>query len=496
MHTEVKFSDLNLSPALLDTLKEIGYQHPTPIQSQIIPHILAGHDVLGCAQTGTGKTASFTLPMIDILSKGRARARMPRSLVLIPTRELAMQVQKNFETYSQKTGLKQALLIGGSGFTEQEKLLEKGVDVLIATPGRLLDLHQRGKIMLHDIKIFVLDEADRMLDMGFMPDIEQLVKILPKNRQTLLFSATMPDEIRKLAQNLLKTPVEISITAPTSSAITITQYACHVANQAEKRRVLVDLLGSKTLEQQILIFCNTKKEASSVSQAFEQLNLKVGVLHGDLNQDVRTETLKAFTAGTIKILIASDVAARGLDIEAISHVVNYDVPNNRDDYIHRIGRTGRAGQAGDSITFIQPAEIESWNKIISEAKDAILDYRTKLPYQMLSVEKINKSKSRKPAAKTPAPAAPKAPAPAPAPQAPKKPDFPSQAMPAKTPTKAHEPRPKPTPIQREAIVVNEPGFGEFLPQFMAIPLPLPKTKVKGEAPFYGIHEENLTEKKA
>ncbi len=485
MQTELKFSDLNLSQGLQDMLSEIGYQHPTPIQGQIIPHILAGKDVLGCAQTGTGKTASFTLPMIDILSKGRARARMPRSLVLIPTRELAMQVQKNFETYSQKTSLKQALLIGGSGFSEQEKLLEKGVDVLIATPGRLLDLHQRGKIMLHDIKIFVLDEADRMLDMGFMPDIEQLIKILPPKRQTLLFSATMPPEIRKLAQNLLKNPVEITISAVTSSATTITQYACHVSNQTEKRKILVSLLDAKTLEQQVLIFCNTKKEASSVAQAFEKQNMKVGVLHGDLNQDVRTETLKSFTAGDIKILIASDVAARGLDIEAISHVVNYDVPNSRDDYIHRIGRTGRAGQAGDSITFIQPAEIETWNKIISEAKDAILDYRTKLPYQMLSVEKISKSKGR---GKAPAKAKEEtAPVQAPAKKVqPPIPLTPSQMAPHK-PYEQRQRQPRP-----EVIVSNEPGFGDKLPNFMTISLPLPKTKVKDET-FYGVQDEKIPE---
>jgi superfamily II DNA/RNA helicase len=469
-------------------LTEIGYQHPTPIQAQIIPHILAGRDVLGCAQTGTGKTASFTLPMIDILGKGRARARMPRSLVLVPTRELAMQVQKNFETYSQKTILKQALLIGGAGFTEQEKLLEKGVDVLIATPGRLLDLHQRGKILLHDIKIFVLDEADRMLDMGFMPDIEQLNKVLPQNRQTLLFSATMPDEIRKLAQNLLKNPVEISVSAPTSSAITITQYACHVANQTEKRKVLVELLGTRTIDQQIIIFCNTKKEASSVSQAFDKLNLSVGVLHGDLNQDIRTETMKSFKAGDIKILIASDVAARGLDIEAISHVVNYDVPNSRDDYIHRIGRTGRAGQAGDSITFIQPSEIETWNKIIGEAKDAILDYRTKLPYQIVSPVKTGRGgKPVKSASKSPA--APQAPAPQqqPAPA----PSQPQVRPPVKLP---REQRPRQAQVPQESPQSTEPGFGNMLPQFMTIPLPLPKAKAK-EDTFYGVHDEILAEAK-
>jgi superfamily II DNA/RNA helicase len=491
MKTEVQFSDLHLSQALLDMLKEIGYQHPTPIQAQIIPHILTGKDVLGCAQTGTGKTASFTLPMIDILGKGRARARMPRSLVLIPTRELAMQVQKNFETYSKNTSLKQALLIGGSGFQEQEKLLEKGVDVLIATPGRLLDLHQRGKIMLHDIKIFVLDEADRMLDMGFMPDIEQLMKVLPAKKQTLLFSATMPPEIRKLAQNLLKDPIEISITAPTSSAVTITQYAVHVANQTEKRKLLLSILDAKTIEQQILIFCNTKKEASSVASAFEKQNLKVGVLHGDLSQDTRTETLKAFTEGAIKILIASDVAARGLDIEAISHVVNYDVPNNRDDYIHRIGRTGRAGQLGDSITFVQPSEIETWNKIIATTKDAILDYRTKLPYQMINPEVIAKGKGRRGAqtgkSKQHTDAAPDQQQPA------LTPNQILASQPARPPRKPYEQRQRPQP---DVVIDTSPGFGSFMPNFMTIPINLPKTKAKEDDSFYGVHDEKLAAQKA
>ncbi len=468
MTTTVQFTDLKLSQGLLDTLRDIGYQHPTPIQAQIIPHILEGKDVLGCAQTGTGKTASFTLPMIDILGKGRARARMPRSLVLIPTRELAMQVQKNFETYSQKTGLKQALLIGGSGFSDQEKALEKGVDVLIATPGRLLDLHQRGKIMLHDIKIFVLDEADRMLDMGFMPDIEQLIKILPAKRQTLLFSATMPPEIRKLAQSLLKDPVEITVSAPTTSAVTITQYVVHMTNGAEKRRLLTKIFDAKTLEQQILIFCNTKKEASSVASALNKVNLPVGVLHGDLNQDVRTETLKAFTEGSIKILIASDVAARGLDIEAISHVINYDVPNNRDDYIHRIGRTGRAGQLGDSITFVLPSEVETWNKIISGHKDSILDFHTKQPYQMGAPETTKKGRGGKPSKPETKPAAPR-------------------NAPEAKPPRRNEPQQRHAP---QEVVITEPGFGDMMPHFMTIPLGLPKTKTKTSETFYGVRDDS------
>lgn len=476
MQTNPQFNDLNLSQGILDTLKEIGYQHPTPIQAQIIPHILASRDVLGCAQTGTGKTASFTLPMIDILGKGRAKARMPRSLVLIPTRELAMQVQKNFDTYSQKTGLKNALLIGGSGFTDQEKQLEKGVDVLIATPGRLLDLHQRGKILLHDIKIFVLDEADRMLDMGFMPDIEALIKILPAKRQTLLFSATMPTEIRKLAQALLNNPVEITVSAPTTSATTITQYAAHVSNSSEKKKLLMSIIEARTTEQQIIIFCNTKREASNLATSLKAKS-EVGVLHGDLSQETRTETLKAFTEGVLKILIASDVAARGLDIESITHVINYDVPNNRDDYIHRIGRTGRAGQLGDSITFILPSEIESWNKIVTGYQEGLLDFSDKAPYEIQTVEKAKKGRSRK----TEAPAAaPKATTPAPKATTP---------APEEPRNKQRQPRSQQPSLPE--VVITQPGFGEFLPNFMTIPLGLPKTKSKTDETFYGVHDEVL-----
>lgn len=451
MTDKTTFSNLGLSSAILEVLETIGYKTPTPIQEKIIPFILGGHDVLGCAQTGTGKTASYTLPMIDFLSKGRARARMPRSLVLIPTRELAMQVQKNFETYSQKTNLKQALLIGGSGVSAQEKMLDKGVDVLIATPGRLLDLHERGKIMLHDIKILVLDEADRMLDMGFMPDIEKLMKVLPKKRQTLMFSATMPKEIRKLAQNLLSNYKEVTISSPTKTAETISQFACHVTDNKDKTERLKAVLKD-TAEGHVIVFVNTKKEATSLSTSLKRGQLSIGVLHGDLSQGERTETLQSFSKGDIKILIASDVAARGLDIETISHVINFDVPNNRDDYIHRIGRTGRAGQTGISITFVADRDADNWQKVVGKSNDKILDLDTKEPFKTTPPQKTKKP-------------------------SPKMKDLSKEKRPAqeKRPTKENQPAKTFT------------GFGDFTPDFMSIPLGLSDKKSKEE--FSGVHEK-------
>ena len=453
MIEQTSFANLNLSSSLLEMLQEIGYQTPTPIQAMIIPHIINGRDVLGCAQTGTGKTASFTLPMIDILSKGRARARMPRSLVLIPTRELAMQVQKNFETYSQKTTLKQALLIGGSGFSEQEKLLDKGVDVLIATPGRLLDLYDRGKILLHDIKVLVADEADRMLDMGFMPDIERLMLVLPKNRQTLMFSATMPTEIRKLAQALLKDPAEITVSLTNNTAETIIQYVYPVATHNDKKNALRDILDEPTT-QQVIVFCNTKKEATSLGTALKRNKHTVGILHGDLNQATRTETMEEFVKGQLKVLIASNVAARGLDVESISHVINYDVPTNRDDYIHRIGRTGRAGQTGISVTFIDADDAEAWQKIVSHSKEIILDYKTKQPYEVQAAVKPSK---QKPSKKTKV-----------------------------EKTKQPEKKPAPQEQPKEDLV----GFGPLTPAFMKVPLDLPKTKKQSN--FFGLHDEPIS----
>ncbi|MFI5018623.1 MAG: DEAD/DEAH box helicase, partial [Dongiales bacterium] len=348
------FSDLGLSPEVLRAVEEVGYVEPTPIQAQAIPHVLMGRDVLGSAQTGTGKTASFTLPMIDILTSGRARARMPRSLILEPTRELATQVAENFDTYGKYHKLSQALLIGGESFVEQLKKLDRGVDVLIATPGRMLDLFERGKILLSDVKILVIDEADRMLDMGFIPDVERIVGLLPKIRQTLFFSATMPPEIRRLADAFLANPKEISV-APAASPALLVEQALVVIDGEEKREALRRLIRSEEVRNAI-IFCNRKKDVDILQKSLARHGFDVAALHGDLPQAKRTETLERFKNDEIRLLVASDVAARGLDIQGLSHVFNFDVPIHAEDYVHRIGRTGRAGLKGRAFTLAAPED--------------------------------------------------------------------------------------------------------------------------------------------
>ncbi len=368
------FVELGLSESLLQAVADAKYVNPTPIQSKVIPSILEGRDVFGCAQTGTGKTASFTLPMIDKLSTGRARARMPRSLIIVPTRELATQVRDSFDTYSKHSKLKQALLIGGESMSEQEKTLARSVDVLIATPGRLIDLFERGKILLTDIKILVIDEADRMLDMGFIPDVERIVSLLPKSRQTLFFSATMPNEIRRLSQAFLTNPVEVIISPPRRAATTIKQYVVQTT-QKDKRKDLRDILSTQSV-QHAIIFCNRKRDATNLCTSLKRYDYNVGLLHGDLAQSKRTETLNSFKKGDISILVASDVAARGIDIESLSHVINFDVPFNVEDYIHRIGRTGRAGQGGVSLTLLTPEETVLWGTLSNHLKTQIFDYDT------------------------------------------------------------------------------------------------------------------------
>ncbi|KAA0598686.1 superfamily II DNA/RNA helicase [Azospirillum lipoferum] len=346
------FSELGLGPDVLRAIEDKGYTQPTPIQEQAIPCVLQRRDVLGCAQTGTGKTASFTLPMIDILASGRARARMPRSLILEPTRELAAQVSESFETYGKYHKLSMALLIGGETFTEQVKKLDRGVDVLIATPGRLIDLFERGNIMLNDIKVFVIDEADRMLDMGFIPDIERIVSKLPKNRQTLFFSATMPPEIRRLADAFLTQPLEISVAPPASPAETVTQ-AMVLVHDMDKRKALRHLLQTEDVKN-AFIFCNRKRDIAVLQKSLERHGFNVGALHGDMVQSKRTETLERFKQGEITLLVCSDVAARGIDVQGLSHVFNFDVPLTPDDYVHRIGRTGRAGKQGRAFMLATP----------------------------------------------------------------------------------------------------------------------------------------------
>ena len=350
----MSFADLGLSPEVLQAVRDAGYETPTPIQEQAIPYVLMGRDVLGCAQTGTGKTAGFVLPMLDILAAGRARARMPRSLILEPTRELAAQVSQAFETYGKHHKLTMALLIGGESFGDQEKKLDRGVDVLIATPGRLLDLIDRGKILLSDTKLLVIDEADRMLDMGFIPDVERIVSFIPKIRQTLFFSATMPPEIRRLADAFLMNPKEISVAPPASPAETVAQ-ALLVVETLDKRETLRRLLRHEDVKN-ALIFCNRKRDVDILYRSLAKHGFDVAALHGDMAQSKRTETLERFKNDEVRLLVCSDVAARGLDIQGLSHVFNFDVPHHAEDYVHRIGRTGRAGRDGRAYTIATPED--------------------------------------------------------------------------------------------------------------------------------------------
>jgi superfamily II DNA/RNA helicase len=347
----MSFSELGLSPKVLAAVEASGYTVPTPIQAQAIPHVLAGRDVVGIAQTGTGKTASFVLPMLTRLESGRARARMPRTLILEPTRELAAQVEENFTRYGQNHKLTVALIIGGVSFEDQIKKLDRGVDILIATPGRLLDLFERGKILMNGVEILVIDEADRMLDMGFIPDIERICKLLPFTRQTLCFSATMPPEIQRLADQFLSNPIRVEASRPATAATTIKQQLAPSGREpVDKRAVLRALIREATDFKNAIIFCNRKRDVATLQRSLEKHGFNAGALHGDMDQRSRTQTLDDFRQDKLKILVASDVAARGLDIPAVSHIFNFDVPTHAEDYIHRIGRTGRAGRTGTAIT--------------------------------------------------------------------------------------------------------------------------------------------------
>jgi superfamily II DNA/RNA helicase len=356
------FADLHLSEDILRAISEKGYLHPTPIQEQAIPIVLQGRDVLGVAQTGTGKTAGFTLPMCEILSGSRARARMPRSLILEPTRELALQVAENFVQYGKYLKLNHALLIGGESMADQKEVLMRGVDVLIATPGRLIDLFERGGLLLSDTRILVIDEADRMLDMGFIPDVERIVSLLPANRQTMLFSATMAKEIRRLADAFLQNPKEIRTTAAASVATTITSGLVIVEEQ-DKRRALRRLIRDEQV-QNALIFCNRKRDVDILYKSLQRHGFSVGALHGDMPQSARFATLEKFRANELHLLVCSDVAARGIDIGGLSHVFNFDVPHHSEDYVHRIGRTGRAGREGRAFTFATPDQAEAVAAIV------------------------------------------------------------------------------------------------------------------------------------
>ncbi len=357
----MRFADIGLSDELLRAVTDAGYDEATPIQAQAIPSVLMMRDIIGIAQTGTGKTASFVLPMIDILAQGRARARMPRSLILEPTRELAAQVAENFVKYGKYHKLSMALLIGGVSMGDQVKALEKGVDVLIATPGRLMDLFARGNILLNGCDLLVIDEADRMLDMGFIPDIEEICTKLPAQRQTLLFSATMPPPIKKLSDKFLSNPKYIEVARPATANVNIEQKLVDVAS-AKKRDTLNALLRAEKVETGI-IFCNRKTTVRDLNKSLSRDGFRSGEIHGDIDQGTRQRQLEAFKKGEINLLVASDVAARGLDIKGVSHVFNYDAPWHPDDYVHRIGRTGRAGAKGKAFTFVTKADAEAIDNI-------------------------------------------------------------------------------------------------------------------------------------
>ena len=415
-----KFSDLNLDPKVLKAVADTGYETPTPIQAGAIPPALEGRDVLGIAQTGTGKTASFTLPMISMLARGRARARMPRSLVLCPTRELAAQVAENFDAYAKYVKLNKALLIGGVSFKEQEAVINRGADVLIATPGRLLDHFERGKLLLTGVQIMVVDEADRMLDMGFIPDIERIFSLTPFTRQTLFFSATMAPEIERITNTFLSNPARIEVARQATTSENITQSVVMFKGSrkdregTEKRKLLRDLIeGEGENCRNAIIFCNRKVDVDTVAKSMKKYGLDAAAIHGDLEQSHRMRTLDGFRDGTLRFLVASDVAARGLDIPNVSHVFNYDVPSHAEDYVHRIGRTGRAGKKGTAIMICSTRDERNLTDIEALVKHQIPRSGEELVSKPETVAATSKpeteEKPKRPSrSRKPKPAAPKA----------------------------------------------------------------------------------------
>jgi superfamily II DNA/RNA helicase len=487
------FADLGLSEPILRAIAEMGYQHPTPIQEQAIPIVLMGRDVMGVAQTGTGKTAGFTLPLLDILAGSRARARMPRSLILEPTRELALQVAENFVMYGKHLKLTHALLIGGESMNDQKDALMRGVDVLIATPGRLIDLFERGGLLMTDTRILVIDEADRMLDMGFIPDVERIVAMLPRTRQTLFFSATMAPEIKRLADAFLQNPKIITVSRAASVAPTIVA-GLAIVPQTEKREVLRRLIRSENV-QNALIFCNRKIEVDALYKSLKRHEFSVGALHGDLSQPERTATLARFKANELHLLVCSDVAARGIDIGGLSHVFNFDVPHHAEDYVHRIGRTGRAGLTGHAFTLATPDD-----RLAVEAIETLVG----APIPRLTIEGLEplewaegdgkkrrgRGRTAAPKGEPKAPAAPRArkaaaPKAEPAEPKPDKAAEPRRARaPKAEPAPVHAPQPEP-PVQavpyrerprREGRYRDDDlgpsvqGFGDDVPAFMLIRL--------------------------
>ncbi|GCD56239.1 DEAD/DEAH box helicase [Acetobacter pasteurianus] len=458
----VTFADLELSEPILRAISDMGYTHPTPIQEQAIPAILMARDVMGVAQTGTGKTASFTLPMLEILSDSRARARMPRSLILEPTRELALQVAENFVNYGKYLKLNHALLIGGESMADQKEVLNRGVDVLIATPGRLLDLFERGGLMLNHTGILVIDEADRMLDMGFIPDIEKIVGLLPPNRQTLLFSATMAPTIRKLADAFLHSPKEITVARQSSVATTITT-GIVVVDEYSKRETLRQLLKDPAL-QNAIVFCNRKRDVDILTKSLVKHGFSAAALHGDLPQSVRFSTLEKFKNDELKVLVCSDVAARGIDIGGLSHVFNFDLPFHAEDYVHRIGRTGRAGREGHAYSIATP-----YDKALAEAIEKLTG--KEIPRMALDgVKQLEWSdEKRPPAGRTRKPRTPQR-------ERENVVPTPREQQPEAKPQQAARPERQPTRNTRHQRDEIPPapggdvqGFGDMVPAFMLLP---------------------------
>ncbi|AXY22767.1 ATP-dependent RNA helicase RhlE [Komagataeibacter saccharivorans] len=473
------FSELGLSEPIQRAIDEMGYRHPTPIQAQAIPYVLMGRDVLGVAQTGTGKTASFTLPMLEILSGSRARARMPRSLILEPTRELALQVAENFVNYGKHLKLTHALLIGGESMAEQKEVLNRGVDVLIATPGRLIDLFERGGLLLTQTKLLVIDEADRMLDMGFIPDIEKIVSMLSPMRQTLFFSATMAPEIRRLADMFLSNPKEITVSRPSSVATTI-ETGLAIVDTQDKRRALRKLLREADM-QNAIVFCNRKRDVDILCKSLIKHGFSAGALHGDLPQSVRFSTLESFKNGELKILVCSDIAARGIDIGGLSHVFNFDVPFHAEDYVHRIGRTGRAGRTGHAYSLATPDEeglVQAIEKLTGKPIPRIevkgvdnLEWsdepRPANGRRKPRNEGTGRRKAAAPAAQQQAPAA--APVAPPATEAPVAPRGRGRKPDAAANTASSAPNRRDSGLLPAAPDMAVTGFGDDIPAFMQLP---------------------------
>ena len=454
----MNFSELGLSAKVLKAVDSAGYTTPTPIQAGAVPKVLERRDILGIAQTGTGKTASFTLPMLTLMEKGRARARMPRTLVLEPTRELAAQVAESFKVYGAEHKLTVALLIGGVSFDEQDKKIDRGADVVIATPGRLLDHFERGKLLLSGIEILVIDEADRMLDMGFIPDIERICKLVPFTRQTLFFSATMPTEIQRLADQFLSNPERVEVAPPTSTAATVTQKLAESGREPwQKRAVLRDLISGADDLKNAIVFCNRKRDVATLSRSLERHEFDAGALHGDMDQHQRMAMLGRFRNGDLKILVASDVAARGLDIPDVSHVFNFDVPTHAEDYIHRIGRTGRAGREGTAVTIFTKAD----TKYVDAIESLIGRKIDRLEGRPVETEETSGRRSR---GKTGAQRSRKK-------QAEKgRPDAPQDAKQERTSARPDKPKKSGKGVRKSVL-----GMGDHVPAFLMRPVRPAKT---------------------